>query len=392
MMDSDLVANRYRLQKPIGKGAYGIVYLALDTESQEKVAIKLESTRATSLSISNEAQILSQLQGHSGIPKLFSYGSHNFKNYIAIQKLGQSLTHTLKCSSKPFSSKTVAKIGLKMLERIEKMHSLRILHRDIKPDHFLYKGEKLYIIDFGIARLYINSNTFHIPYGEISMFIGTPSFASRNAHSRIQLSRRDDLESFCYSLSYLLKGKLPWVNKDPAQNSENKIWVRKTRTSIWELFSNTPAEFIDILMYVRGLEFYIKPDYQYIRRRLKRVVEGYSENDLRSLNTSLKKVKKRKERRKSKTFVKELKMCEVLTEKCEDWPEFTDEMVFRIKSEVGVEKYIETNEMNIIESRKQEISDSFEPTERLENFCNPGNIRTVLNKNYMDSNKLCIVM
>lgn len=119
-----------------------------------------------------------------------------------------------------------------MIQRIEYVHSRHFLHRDIKPDNFLigtgkrqkilflfFRAHKLYIIDFGLAKRYIQKDGKHIPYKENKNLTGTARYASINTHLGIEQvykkiytfqGRRDDLESVGYVMMYFLKGQLPW--------------------------------------------------------------------------------------------------------------------------------------------------------------------------------------
>lgn len=68
------------------------------------------------------------------------------------------------------------------------------------------------MIDFGFARKYRDSEGIHDSEVYSGLFRGSLRFASLNAHAGKQLSRRDDMESLCYMLLYLIMGHLPWEN------------------------------------------------------------------------------------------------------------------------------------------------------------------------------------
>jgi len=74
-----------------------------------------------------------------------------------------------------------------MVQRIQACHEEKILHRDIKPDNFLMGGteearDKLYIIDFGLAKFYKDTHGTHIPYRDGKSLTGTARYASLNTH------------------------------------------------------------------------------------------------------------------------------------------------------------------------------------------------------------------
>jgi len=93
------------------------------------------------------------------------------------------------------------------------------------------------------------------------------------SHKRIELSRRDDMESFCYLLLYLCSGDLPWSHI----NNENEIILLKYGIINYNKIEY-PQIFINLLKYVRSMEFEEKPNYYLIIDNFKREIELLSKN------------------------------------------------------------------------------------------------------------------
>ena len=158
---------------------------------------------------------MSYLHG-PGLPFVKSYGYSSKHNILVMELLGKSLETLFLENNSKFSLKTVCMLAEQMLSRLEYIHKKCYIHRDIKPENFMtgrkeYK-DVLYLIDFGLSKKYKNPKTGeHIKYFNNHRLNGTARFASIHALEGYELSRRDDLESLCYVLVYLLKGSLPWM-------------------------------------------------------------------------------------------------------------------------------------------------------------------------------------
>ena len=99
------------------------------------------------------------------------------------------------------------------------------MYRDVKPNNFVLGGregsEILYVVDFGLARMYVDEHNRHLPF-EQQNFAGTAHYASLNAHLKRAQSRRDDLESLGFLLIYFLEGSLPWHGLKAASKRERR--------------------------------------------------------------------------------------------------------------------------------------------------------------------------
>ena len=265
----EIVFNKYKIQKKLGKGSFGTVYMAENKENGEKVAIKTEiNTNKNQISLLEpEAHKLHNLKGYLGIPKLFNFAKLKDYNILAMELLGKSLNEIFSSLNKKFSLKTVCTLGIDMIKLIKYIHEKNLIHRDIKPDNFMMGLNKnkniLYLIDFGLSKKYINSNGNHIEFKLGKNMTGTARYCSIYTHQGIEQSRRDDLESIGYVLIYFLKGNLPWQNVKVNNNEKHfeKIGQMKKNISIEELCSNFPYEFVKYFEYVKQLEFDEEPNY-----------------------------------------------------------------------------------------------------------------------------------
>ena len=222
-----------------------------------------------------------------GIPRVISYG-HNLKYNILIQELlGKSLDKLLFKKNKKLSLKDSCMVGIQILDRLEYIHNKSIIHRDIKADNFLIglkNTEVIYIIDFGLAKQYRSTKTGkHVKYCVNKKWSGTSRFASANTLRGIEPSRRDDMESFCYLLLYLMKGTLPWdkLNETSEINEILIIYKMKQYMPADVMFKELPSQMSDFYKYCKNLGFEQKPNYKYLRKLLISILEYIGEkNDL----------------------------------------------------------------------------------------------------------------
>jgi casein kinase 1 len=119
-----------------------------------------------------------------------SQGEGKHFHVMVMDLLGASLEDLFQACRRSFDLKTVLMVGIQMIKRIEKVHEERIIHRDIKPDNFLIGGsehtkDSVFVIDFGLAKCFKNSDGQHIPYRDGKNLTGTARYASINTHKGI---------------------------------------------------------------------------------------------------------------------------------------------------------------------------------------------------------------
>ncbi len=211
----------------------------------------------------------------AAVPLLYYVGNEDAPNnkiryYMIMDYLGPSLEDLFQTCHTNFDLKSVLLIAVQMIKLIQKVHDERMIHRDIKPDNFLIGNtestrDQVYIIDFGLAKYYINEKGEHIPFRDGKSLTGTARYASLNTHKGHEQSRRDDLESIGHVLLYMLRGSLPWQGLPCRTKNEKYALIKKKKLEmpLEDLCKGYPHEFREFMQYCRGLKFEQAPDYRH---------------------------------------------------------------------------------------------------------------------------------
>jgi serine/threonine-protein kinase len=204
---------RYEIEKELGKGAMGTVYLGKDPKINRLVAIKTlhfedDMDAATTKTIKErffrEAESAGNLN-HPNIIKIFDAGEDNEISYIAMELLdGVDLKkYTDKNTLLPMA--TVLDYMVKCADALDYAHQQGIIHRDIKPGNImLLKDGTIRIADFGIARITSSSKT------QTGTVLGTPSYMSPEQLAGKKVDGRSDLFSLGVVLYEMLTGSKPF--------------------------------------------------------------------------------------------------------------------------------------------------------------------------------------
>lgn len=249
------INNKYVILEKLGMGSFGTIYKGYNSRSGENVAIKVEPISNGTKLLKNESIIYQYLLNIKGIPNVKWFGKDETNYYMVIDLLGYSLEYILRKYNK-FSLKAVLRVGIQSIELLEKIHNKGLIHRDIKPDNFLLNIKNdindLYLIDFGFCKTFNpdNENKYS------SNLIGTPNFASINAHEMRELSMRDDMESLAYMLIYLYFGKLKWQDIKISNNE----FMKKMKSEIYK-DNKIPNVLLKYLEKIKILKFDDKPNY-----------------------------------------------------------------------------------------------------------------------------------
>lgn len=260
------VINDYKLKYKIGYGSYGEVWKASHIYKKKDVAIKIE--RKNKNCLKKETITLRYLSNISYIPSVKYYGSINDYNYLIMELLGGSVYKYLNNYTEELKIIKVKVVAVKMLKAIEYIHKLGIIHRDIKPDNFLMtlNNKDVKIIDFGLAKQFISNNGTHKTNIKTSSIIGTLRYISYYVHDFNNPSRRDDIISFVYSITYIVYNELPWKDIDYSSKQERYHLTKDIKYNMCntELYKKLPDKFKELITYSTELTYDEEPNYEYI--------------------------------------------------------------------------------------------------------------------------------
>uniref|UniRef100_A0A8C3IH67 Tau tubulin kinase 1 n=1 Tax=Chrysemys picta bellii TaxID=8478 RepID=A0A8C3IH67_CHRPI len=204
--------------------------------------------------------------GKDHVCRFIGCGRNEKFNYVVMQLQGRNLADLRRSQPRgTFTLSTTLRLGKQILESIEAIHSVGFLHRDIKPSNFSMGRlpstyRKCYMLDFGLARQYTNTNGEVRPPRNVAGFRGTVRYASVNAHKNREMGRHDDLWSLFYMLVEFAVGQLPWRKiKDKEQ-----VGMIKEKYEHRMLLKHMPSEFHLFLDHIANLDYFTKPDYQLI--------------------------------------------------------------------------------------------------------------------------------
>jgi serine/threonine protein kinase len=207
----------YRLQDKLGMGGMGAVWKALDTRLERYVALKFLSPSLSDEPLSlarfqREGRVIARLN-HPNILTVYEAGVQEKTPFICTEVVdGHDLSSLLKRTGR-FSAGKVQDIAQQLLRALESIHSLGIVHRDIKPQNIMLRDDGiLKILDFGIARP--EDETVITAPGNIA---GTPRYIAPELLGGQEPDARTDLFSVGAVLYELLTGQPAFRGKNPSQ-------------------------------------------------------------------------------------------------------------------------------------------------------------------------------
>lgn len=267
--------DRFQIDHLIGEGGYGQIYDVFDSSvtPNKHYAMKIEYLDSPKSALRVETLILKKIQGPECFPTYVSSGVTDSFRFLVMGLYGASLSTIRKhINGEYFSQYSLYHLGYYMVKCIEELHRKGYVHRDIKPSNFLVNTDRknpVVLIDFGLSRSYLYKDSgLHKKARKDPGFIGTVRYSSLHAQDNEELSRRDDLISWFYSMIEMAKSKTPWPGND------NKKLAKQLKKSLTkdQLCEGFPPEFKEIYDLIFSLNYEDEPNYERIKEILMKLM------------------------------------------------------------------------------------------------------------------------
>ena len=218
------IAGRFRIEREIGTGGMGTVYLATHLGLDRPVAVKIIRREfAGDADVADrflrEARTMAKLH-HPHAAMIFDAGNlPDGRHFIVMEFVeGETLSQVLAREGR-FSASRAVEIATQICDVLEEAHRLGIIHRDLKPSNILIGKRGVCVLDFGVAKVLASSaesTATHASTGS-GQLIGTPRYMSPEQCLGQRVGARSDLYSLGVLLYEMLAGRPPFV--DPLQSA-----------------------------------------------------------------------------------------------------------------------------------------------------------------------------
>jgi serine/threonine-protein kinase len=219
-----VIAGRFRIEREIGTGGMGTVYLATHLGLERPVAVKIIRREfAGDADVADrflrEARTMAKLR-HPHAAMIFDAGNlPDGRHFIVMEFVeGETLSQTLGREGR-FSATRAVEIATQICDVLEEAHRLGIVHRDLKPSNILLGKRGICVLDFGVAKVLASSPESTATFASTGsgQLIGTPRYMSPEQCLGQRVGARSDLYSLGVLLYEMLAGRPPFV--DPLQSA-----------------------------------------------------------------------------------------------------------------------------------------------------------------------------
>lgn len=277
-LEEGLVAERYEFRQVYHSGEQYEVRRVKDRITEESYILKRDfRTNPCPLDTESEVYQAAQAAGQpKGFAKIYYDGLYNGNRVLVMDLLARNLETERINEMGTISVFQTFSVGVAMIKILEKLHSMDFIHRNIDPTNIMIGRPSqedyfdIHLIDFPNAIKYRRlqgEKYIHFPKSAQHPIPLSLIFGSRRGNRGQQISRKDDLESLVYTLVYLARGTLPWIDDDGTPITQDPVEMAelKHNTKADALLDNLPDVFYQFRAYVWRLQFIHTPNYQRMR-------------------------------------------------------------------------------------------------------------------------------
>jgi serine/threonine protein kinase len=218
-----VIAGRFRVEREIGKGGMGTVYLALHLGLERPVAVKIikpefASDPDVTERFMREARTMARLR-HPHAAMIFDAGNlPDGRHFIVMEFVeGETLSETLAREGR-FSPERAVRIASDICDVLGEAHQLGIIHRDLKPSNIMLNERGVCVLDFGVAKVLASTTDItstHATTGS-GFIVGTPRYMSPEQCLGQRVGARSDLYSLGVLVYEMLTGQPPFTDALPS--------------------------------------------------------------------------------------------------------------------------------------------------------------------------------
>ena len=210
----------YRIERRLGRGGMGILYLAIEPGLERRVALKLIAPEAAAEEVfarrfAEESRIAASIE-HPNVVPIYAAGAERAVPYIAMRYVaGSDLGRRINREGRLDPERAVALIA-QVANGLDAIHAAGLVHRDVKPANVLLSGEEgeehAYITDFGVARNVATNSGLT----QTGRFVGTLDYVAPEQISGAAVDARVDVYALGCLLFKLLTGEVPYPREGEA--------------------------------------------------------------------------------------------------------------------------------------------------------------------------------
>ena len=213
-----VVLDRYRLERKLGAGAFGVVWLAFDEKLEREVAVKViqaDGDDPVTTRAAREARVAARLN-HPGIVQLYELGEDDEAVYLVSELVpGRTMAELTKEGA--LSDRDVARIGVALCDALAHAHGRKVVHRDVKPQNVIVVAQPAAgagfakLADFGVAQLAIGD-----PLTRTGDVVGTLAYMAPEQAEGRRVTEAADVYSLALTLYESWTGANPLRGATPA--------------------------------------------------------------------------------------------------------------------------------------------------------------------------------